>query len=144
MGKGLALLIVLAASLPAAAGELYRWVDDEGKVHFGDRPPLEAKAEAVGSQLKPLNRADAPRQQTLPDRHRADQIERDYQDQKRQQLQSQQRQRQAACSRAQRSLRILKGPVYFVDAEGNKSTISEREREQRARELEAQIRQSCG
>lgn len=33
---------LLAVSLLAQAGELYRWVDKGGKVHYGDAPPSEA------------------------------------------------------------------------------------------------------
>lgn len=42
--KRIVLLIggVLAVSLSAQAGELYRWVDKAGKVHYGDEPPAQA------------------------------------------------------------------------------------------------------
>ncbi len=33
---------LFAATLSAQAGELYRWVDQSGKVHYGDIPPSEA------------------------------------------------------------------------------------------------------
>lgn len=33
---------LLVWSSGAQAGELYRWVDDKGKVHYGDVPPLDA------------------------------------------------------------------------------------------------------
>lgn len=39
---GIALGFVL--SVPAAAGDVYRWVDDRGEVCFGDRPPHQAQA----------------------------------------------------------------------------------------------------
>lgn len=32
----------LLAAMSAQAGELYRWVDAQGKVHYGDRPALDA------------------------------------------------------------------------------------------------------
>lgn len=35
-------LLALCASLPAAA-EIYRWVDDNGRVHFTDQPPPNVK-----------------------------------------------------------------------------------------------------
>ncbi len=47
-----ALLLLLC--LPAQA-EVYKWVDDNGKVHFGDRAPAEKKAEAIDSQLEKIN-----------------------------------------------------------------------------------------
>lgn len=38
------LLLALAAS---AAGQVYTWKDKDGKVHYGDRPPADAKTEEV-------------------------------------------------------------------------------------------------
>lgn len=40
------MIVVLMAALPASA-ELYRWVDDKGQVHFGDRPPANGQADAL-------------------------------------------------------------------------------------------------
>jgi len=141
------LLILIAAltwQLPAAAEELYRWVDADGKVHFGDRPPQDAEAKSIADELKPINFSDAAGEQDYPDNRRADQIAQEYRNQKRQQQQKQIRHQQLVCKRAQRQLKILKGRVYFVDAEGNETTVSERERQAQARALEAQIRQYCG
>lgn len=33
------LLLALAIAVPAMSGELYKWVDDQGKIHYGDSPP---------------------------------------------------------------------------------------------------------
>ena len=45
-------LTVLAVSAPniCAGGEIYRWVDKNGVVHFGDRPPANAEADRVSIQ----------------------------------------------------------------------------------------------
>jgi hypothetical protein len=43
----LLVLAALLAALPAAAGEIYRWVDPGGTAHYGEAPPLGAKAERV-------------------------------------------------------------------------------------------------
>lgn len=48
----LALSIVLSLPLPASAGKLYRWIDEQGVVHFTDTPPPDAQA-------TPLNRRPA-------------------------------------------------------------------------------------
>ena len=42
----LALVLALYAALPASA-QVYTWKDKDGKVHFGDRPPPDAKTEEV-------------------------------------------------------------------------------------------------
>jgi len=42
------LLALLLALLPALAGsEAYKWVDDQGRVHYGDRPPAAQNPEAL-------------------------------------------------------------------------------------------------
>lgn len=42
--KRIVLLLICLAVMPlgAQAGELYRWVDAQGKVHYGDVPPVDA------------------------------------------------------------------------------------------------------
>jgi len=141
---GLASISCALLAMHASGGELYRWVDADGKVHFGDRPPMEARAESLEGKLKPVNSADSTRQQDFPDSRRADQLERDYVARKQSEQSKARRQQQIACARARKELKILKGPVYFVDEQGNESTISERQRVIEAEKLEAQIRQYCG
>lgn len=36
-----------AISMVAGATEVYRWVDPDGTVHFGDRPPLDRPVEQI-------------------------------------------------------------------------------------------------
>jgi len=40
---GLALLLPVSSS----SGELYKWVDDRGNIHYGDRPPQKAELEEI-------------------------------------------------------------------------------------------------
>ncbi len=44
------LLILLLVVLPGSA-EIYRWVDERGKVHFGDRAPEDKSAERVQLEI---------------------------------------------------------------------------------------------
>ena len=44
----LAVACVLLAASSAHAGKVYRWVDKDGVVHYGDRPPADAKAAKDG------------------------------------------------------------------------------------------------
>lgn len=54
--------LCLLVCLPAAqAGELYRWVDSSGKVHYGDAPPAAAKVET-----KRFSDSDAVPGENLP------------------------------------------------------------------------------
>jgi hypothetical protein len=48
--KTLSLALVLAAASAAATAQAYRWVDEKGKVHYGDRPPSQATASVPGTR----------------------------------------------------------------------------------------------
>ena len=55
------LVIAAAFSAPAAAQDVYRWVDENGVVHFSDKPPVAASTEVhtVAIQSAPPSRTDA-------------------------------------------------------------------------------------
>ncbi|MDX1512558.1 MAG: glutaredoxin family protein [Gammaproteobacteria bacterium] len=44
--------LLLAA--PASAGEVYKWKDKYGRIHFGDRPPAGAQAEEVEVKVRSI------------------------------------------------------------------------------------------
>ena len=44
--RSILILAGLAVSLAAASQEIYRWVDKDGKVRYGDTPPPGAKKSA--------------------------------------------------------------------------------------------------
>jgi pyruvate/2-oxoglutarate dehydrogenase complex dihydrolipoamide acyltransferase (E2) component len=46
----LSLALILAAASAGAAAQAYRWVDENGKVHYGDRPPSSANASVRGTR----------------------------------------------------------------------------------------------
>lgn len=45
--------LVLLAVGTAGAAELYRWVDDQGVTHFGDRPPANVQAQPLETPPPP-------------------------------------------------------------------------------------------
>ena len=45
-------MTMLATSL-VASGDIYQWRDDNGKLHFGDRPPEQASSEKVTPKTSP-------------------------------------------------------------------------------------------
>ncbi len=38
------IFLLLFFSMPASAGQVYKWVDEKGRVHVGDRPPSSVDA----------------------------------------------------------------------------------------------------
>ena len=49
--------LVLAATDAMGSDNVYRWVDEDGNVHFGDRPPEQSNAEKIDVQTAPGNAA---------------------------------------------------------------------------------------
>lgn len=46
--RGLVLgAMIVGLALAPAAADVYRWVDEQGQVHFGDRPPADKDSERV-------------------------------------------------------------------------------------------------
>lgn len=75
LAAGVAVGLVLAAGIPARAQEMYRWVDAQGRVHFGSEPPAGAREvepwSPEGDRLKIESRAAGITVQPGPDRARA-------------------------------------------------------------------------
>lgn len=61
MAVATAIGLALTLAVPAAANEIYRWVDDDGVVHFGDRPDHE-RAEPLTVRTAPPTPAQVPEQ----------------------------------------------------------------------------------
>jgi len=62
-----ALALVLAAVIAgAAAAQVYKWTDKDGKVHYSNQAPPEAAAEAKTLKLDPGPTAAAPGAATAP------------------------------------------------------------------------------
>ncbi len=57
--RATAALLALALTVPAAvlASDIYKWVDDSGVVHFGDRPAGDAPVEVVHINSNPTDPA---------------------------------------------------------------------------------------
>lgn len=58
-------LLALAAATPALAETIYKWVDESGTVHYGERPPEGVDAELVTvTSAKPQGSVDDPYAET--------------------------------------------------------------------------------
>ena len=144
------LIFVLAIAgfgLAASADQVYRWVDKDGHVHYSQTPPASTGVNAQTMNITP----PAPDPTTLQnDQNLARQIQdKDKQAQdaqkKSQAAQQQREQQQKACNSLKQQLVILQqsARVATVDAQGNKSYISDDERAKQEQQLEDQISKTC-
>lgn len=143
---------LLAIHSSQAPAEIYRWTDDQGLVHFGDRPPQDRETREIPAAVPPpgddvrnarqrldrwLERHQRREQLRVEDRERA----------RRENAAALQREQRldAECSRAQRELETLQGQrrVFYTDPDGEPVFIEDDERTRLIADIEAFIQARC-
>lgn len=141
--------VVLGGSLFAAlatASGVYKWVDDQGKVHYGDRPPAAAKPTEVEIEKKPVPSAtDTGRQEKT--QRLLDAIESDREREKkaaaREAAISAQRKRN--CAIAKRRVEILEraNNVSTSGDDGERKYLNDNERASAMKQARQLVREWC-
>ena len=143
----LAVLLVVLPAGTAAAGEVYRWTDAEGNVHFGDRPPDQDRAQKLDLRTRPGDAAAARRRLEREQRLlRAFEEERQVRARAQRQAAEAERQRRRNCEKAREVLREYREATYLYDEnpDGSRRILSHEERAEAEREARAQVRHWCG
>ena len=129
----LPLLAVLGLSLWFAApvvAEVYKWVDADGKIHYGDRPD-DASAEEFRLKKSPDRDAGLAErletQKRILDIYKEERIE---QQEQRARLMEEKKQREENCQTARKRLSAVKtaGFLYERGANGERRVLSDTER----------------
>ncbi|HEB26147.1 MAG TPA: DUF4124 domain-containing protein [Porticoccus sp.] len=142
----LVITIGLLLLIPTSFAEIYRWVDNDGKLHFSDQPPEDSTvSEEVSSKMSPINRDSSAEeieklQQVFQGETPEEQA---FHQQQKAQQQRREQSAERACQQAQYNLQVLRGRVYFEDPDGNEIIVTEEQREQRANQLAEKIRRHC-
>jgi hypothetical protein len=146
--KNSVLLAVIACVLAAtgATAQVYKWVDENGKVQYGDRPPDKVKAAPVGIMPgpadSPVAKPDDWKQKDLDSQRRKIERERQEQGPRAQQAEAN---RAAQCSDSRRRLGVLQEqlPVYQRNDKGERVYIEDKDRARIMDELRGSIAENC-
>jgi hypothetical protein len=151
----LAALTALAglAFAGAALAQQYKWVDQNGKVQYGDAPPPGVKAQ----RLKPPTSGPAPAAAAKPDDKGGKGLSPEAAFRKRQEDAEKDRQKQAQdeqaetakrenCARAKEQLRQLESGqrIARTDAKGERYFLEDSQLQQEAARTRQIVQQSCG
>ena len=121
-------LVALPSSLSA---EIYRWVDENGQVHFEDRSKDQSDS-GVRRYTTPSSASDTPAQRMEKTRKLLNAYEAERQQAREQQEKQNElaEKRKRSCITARDNLRQYQsyGGIYRLDKEGNRVYISDRER----------------
>lgn len=143
----LAALLTLLPAL-AAADQVYKWTDEQGHVHYSSTPPPSTKAQQIKVDVPPPDPQSLQNQQQLQ-KEQADKDEaakdaaakeQAKQDPKAEALQKQH------CDDMRSRLQALQigGRIATVDAQGNRSYVSDDDRVKQEQQLQDQLAKECG
>ena len=142
----LAGLVCAVVFAPASADEIYRWVDEHGRVHFGDQPP--ESAERV--ELAPAPAGDPQ----LQLRRERGELLLDVMEEDRRRRNAEQRadaqadaDRRSKCETARRRASQAADANFIVRPTGDPDSphyLDEAERQQFEQRIQAEIRRYCG
>lgn len=132
-----------------SAGEIYKWTDDEGNVHYEDRPVASGDLERVDIVSRNTNntvvqdRIDADRQARAAARQVASEAPAEM---TQQELRAEQQARQEKCQSYRSKLEtFLTAPrLYKEDAAGEREYLSEEQILEARSQVESKIEEYCG
>lgn len=133
--------VLLALGTSATAGQIYKWVDDQGHVHFGSQPPEGQAATTVNPNISrpaaATPKAEAP---AVDDEKPQEAIDRKV----RQDVARQEAERKKFCESIRYNLAQLKNtPRLRTEVDGEIRRLTEEERQQRISQAEASIKEHC-
>ena len=147
--KYLILFVIMSLPLVIQAG-VYKWVDNNGKVHYGDQPQssqssvemnVDVTSSVPGGPGEDQLSREEKRERLLQSLEE-DRLEKQEQREKQKALRAQNRQK---CNRYRDRMRHYQraNALYKLDPDGNRVYISDNERAKATRKLQSQIDRYC-
>ena len=137
-----ALLALLPAlALPGASAQIYKWVDETGRVHYGEKPPAGSKP---GTVSPPPAQPNAPARgedvQSKEIEFRQRQVERQMNEAAQAREAAQ---RKALCNNAKERLAFAERVTLYRVEKGEKVFLSDAERQAEIASRRAAVAQQC-
>lgn len=135
-----------------AGGEVYKWTDEKGNVHYSDSPPPDGEAirleEAPAPSADDVARATARLNRLLAEQDASAasrEAERAEREQEREEALELALELRRECAMSRQNLHVLRRPrpVYFIDDEGRYVFYSDDERSAEIETLERFISENC-
>lgn len=144
------LAVVLLASLSLQAQQnVFRWTDENGRVHYGAKPPVGVTAESIRMRSpepeREIGRGEVNREQMRQRVLRSFEREREIKQEKAAKQAAEERRKALRCKQMQRAWKNLTyyGPVYYENQAGGRKFLNEEEREGEKRKLRKQMKGVC-
>jgi len=152
MNKLLHILILLISCISFSYAEIYKWVDDNGQVHYSEKPPVRQKAEQI--QIQSTGNHSAPqRQQVDEENHlkkqqkllKAFEEERQYNKKQEAKNEKIEATRSRNCVIAKSNLRSYEtaNRIFKIDENGNRVYMPDSSRQQAIQRARDEVERWC-
>lgn len=140
-----ALISLCASSMTVAAADIYRWVDQQGVLHYGAQPPANYKAELVVTGAARSKPAPSPENSAASTTEIDTPQQRALTQQIQKEVAAQTAELKEYCSSARKNLAQLENnPRLTIQTEsGEMQRLTEEERQARINETRQGITQHC-
>jgi hypothetical protein len=146
-GARLTLFLVLMSLALSLRAEVYKWVDEQGRVHFSDRPDA---GESTGIKIKEQPAAQpsdgqSDRQQKMQRMLDVYAEERAEKKEARQKQQAEREKRKQYCAHARDRYKshIRASGIYDLGSDGKRRYLSEEERARHIKRMKSEIDRWC-
>ncbi|MCW8847215.1 MAG: DUF4124 domain-containing protein [Sedimenticola sp.] len=144
--------LLLFSMLQVAEAAVFRWVDAQGRVQFGDRPPPDQQAEELEIKSSPSGRGDPDSQTTQERNERRQKILESYQDEREEKRQAQKKrdakaaQRKIRCAEARNRLHEYERAtaLYELQSDGSRVYLTKEQFESQIETARASVKKLCG
>ena len=152
---------VLLLILQPAQAEIYKWVDEHGTTHYGEKPPSKGKAKQIQLRNQPLSDTTAT-PDSAADKTKATETEsrlekqqkliralsedRQQKKEQKERAERMEKQRIRNCAVSKDNLRRYENSsaVYKVDDKGNRVILPNASRDQSISRARAEVQKWCG
>ncbi len=149
MNKNILTLSLLLTVLPSVSmgASVYKWTDENGVTHFGDRQPTGAQSEKVNVRSGSSSPSSANRPSPTERVNALEEQEQEEAEQRRQSAaeEARQKQRAANCSTAQANLDVMaRNARIRIEENGEQRYLSPEEIAEKRTQFEEIVAENCG
>lgn len=149
MTRIILLLALMLFPVGTTLAQIYKWVDEDGNVHYGDCPPPECKSKQIetapGPSEEDIQRSRERTERLIREQKQREEARKLEREMKRKEMKQRKAVIKKRCKVFRSRLFLLKQPgvITLTDDEGNMMRPTDVERERMINDLEVYIRKYC-
>ncbi len=130
------MMLVVSAAGMAFASDIYKWTDEQGNIHYGDRPTGEASEERLGVSSSPHEERAAAKEAAVskPAAPTPEEL----------QAQAMERQEKCATYKARLQKFLISGRLFRADENGERVYLDEDETLAARERAQKRVEKYCG